>query len=407
MRKILLLLLACSPFAVLAQGFQVNLQGQKQIGMGHTGTALLLDGSSVFFNPGAVANLSQNYVQAGVSPLFFKAGFVESGSNVQYNTGNKIATPFSAYGVWGPKAARWKVGLGIYTPFGGLADWGNNWPGRFALTSLDLKAIYFQPTFSYKLADFISVGAGFVYNHGTVNLQRAIPLAGANGESGMAELKGGGSGIGFNAGVFIDTKKGLTIGITHRSKVNTKLNNGDAIFTVPGSASANFPSPNKFNAELPLAATTSIGFGYTPSVKWLLAFDANYVHWNSYKALVFDYTNNTNALQDTYSPRDYKNAVSLRIGAQYKATAQFTFRAGGGYATTPVKDGYVTPEVPDANRMFYTAGLSYVVSKKFDLDLSFEYEHLGNRTQTNIETQLAGTFKTNVYIPGIGLVYHW
>jgi hypothetical protein len=36
-----------------AGGFQINLQGQKQTGMGHTGTGLLLDGAPLFFNPGA------------------------------------------------------------------------------------------------------------------------------------------------------------------------------------------------------------------------------------------------------------------------------------------------------------------------------------------------------------------
>lgn len=408
MRKVLLsLFFAFVPFVIFAQGFQVNLEGQKQIGMGHTGTGLLLDGSSVFFNPGAVANLSENYLQAGVSPLLFKSGFVQAGSNVQYNTADKVAPPFNAYAVWGPKAARWKLGLGVYTPFGGLTDWGNNWPGKYTLTSLNLKTIFIQPTVSIKLADFISVGAGFVYNHGSVNLKRSIPLADANNPQGEAELKGSGSGIGFNAGVFIDTKTGLTIGITHRSKVNTKLNDGDAFFKVPASLQANFPSPNTFKAELPLAATTSVGLGYSFAKKWLVAVDANYVHFDVYKALAFDYASNTNVLQDTYSPRNYKNAVSLRAGVQYKASNQLMLRAGGGYASTPVRDGYVTPEVPDANREFYTAGLSYLVNKHFDVDLSFEYEHLNNRTQTNIESQLSGTFKSNVYIPGVALVYHW
>ena len=54
MKKILLLVLALIPVLTFAQGFQVNLDGQKQIGMGHTGTGLVQDGASVFFNPGAV-----------------------------------------------------------------------------------------------------------------------------------------------------------------------------------------------------------------------------------------------------------------------------------------------------------------------------------------------------------------
>src|ERR1700761_146204 len=100
MRKILLLALALAPVLSYAQGFQVNVEGQKQIGMGHTGAGLAQDGASVFFNPGAVAMLSQNYVQAGISPLFYKSDFNQSGTTVQDYNANKIATPFTGYAVW-------------------------------------------------------------------------------------------------------------------------------------------------------------------------------------------------------------------------------------------------------------------------------------------------------------------
>ena len=46
-------------------------------------------------------------------------------------------------------------------------------------------------------------------------------------------------------------------------------------------------------------------------------------------------------------------------------------------------------------------------AQHFDLDLSFEYEHLFQRSQTNYETHLSGSFKSDVYIPGISLAYHW
>jgi long-chain fatty acid transport protein len=133
----------------------------------------------------------------------------------------------------------------------------------------------------------------------------------------------------------------------------------------------------------------------------------NFTKWDVYKTLGFDYAKNTATLQDTYSPRNYKNGWSYRAGAEYKATNKIFVRGGGGYVTTAVRDGYVTPEAPDANRYYLTAGLGYTVTKKLDLDVSFEYEHLDSRTQTNIESQLSGTFKTNVYIPGLSLTYHW
>ena len=44
--------------------------------------------------------------------------------------------------------------------------------------------------------------------------------------------------------------------------------------------------------------------------------------------------------------------INIRGGAEYKATDKLALRFGGGYATTAVEDGYVTPEAPDANRAY-------------------------------------------------------
>lgn len=407
MKKLLLLLLWLSPAVALAQGFQVNLGGQKQIGMGHTGAGLVQDGASIYFNPGAVAMLQDNYIQAGISPLWFKSGFNPSGSNVTNFTKNNVATPIQAYAVFGPKASFWKFGIGVYTPFGGLTDWGNEWQGKYALISLDLKAIFIQPTLSIKLADFLSVGGGFIYNHATVDLQRAIPLVDAQGNTGKGTLTGSGKGYGWNAGVFVKTEIGMTVGLSYRSQVKTTISNGNAVFAVPASVQGSFPQPNTFTAGIPLPGTATIGLGFYPSSKWTIGFDANLVGWHSYKALAFDYATNTPNLQDTYSPRNYKDAVAFRAGAEHKTTDKLALRFGGGYTSTAVKDGYVTPEAPDANRYYVTGGLGYKVTPKFDIDLSFEYEHLYARTVTNIETQLSGTYKSNVYIPGISLSYHW
>jgi long-chain fatty acid transport protein len=407
MRKLFLLLLAAMPVVVFAQGFQVNLHGQKQIGMGHTGTGLVQDGASVLFNPGALAMNPENYVQAGISPLLFESAFLPDNSNTQYNVANKVATPFTAYAAWGPKNSNFKFGMGVYTPFGGLTDWGTTWTGKYSLESLDLKAIYYQPTISYKINNIISIGAGFVYNHASVDLKKAIPLANSSGADGQAELVGTGKGYGWNAGVYLKPSEKFSIGLDYRSQVNTSINGGNAIFVVPASVQSNFPQPNTFSSSIPLPSTSSIGFGYYPNKNWTFAIDVNYVHWSVYKVLEFDYGTTTAALQNTVSPRNYKDAASFRGGAQYKFNPKLDLRFGGGYATTAVKDGYVTPEAPDANRFYLTGGCGYKLAKHLDLDVSFEYENVASRDQTNLESNLAGKFQTNVFIPGLSLAYHW
>ena len=403
MKKILLGLLTALPLWGFSQSFQVNLQGQKQIAMAGAGTGLAIDEASVFFNPGAVSFLEHNGIQGGVSALYLKTAFRETGSNITEYNKDKIAPPFQVYAVWGAPQSNLKFGLGVYTPFGGAMHWDEDWSGKYAVTSLDLQAIYIQPTASYKITDNIGIGAGLVYALGKVDLRRAIPITLNNGQASTAQLKGSTGDLGWNAGIYIkDLFGGLSVGITHRSQVTAKVTDGDAIFVVPEVLASGFPT--KFTAELPLPATTTIGFGYSVSPNTTLALDVNWVAWNKYKQLAFDYDNN-DRIEDTHSPRNYKDAGAIRLGVQHQYNEQFTVRAGAGYAITPVKDGYVTPEVPDANRVILSAGFGYQPTEKFSVDFSFLYENVKSRTQTNIETGLAGDFKTAVYIPGISVSY--
>ncbi|WP_443939802.1 OmpP1/FadL family transporter [Pedobacter sp. MW01-1-1] len=407
MKKILFSMLLAAPIMVWGQGFQVNLQGQKQAGMAGAGSALALDEASVFYNPGAVTFLEKNSISAGVHPLFFKSAFQLAGTNNTEYVENKIAPPFEAYAVWGPKSNKWKLGLGVYTPFGGMVDWGNNWSGKYTLTSLNLKAIYFQPTLSVKITENIGLGAGFVYNHGEVNLQRALPVNYPNGEVGKATLEGTGEGFGWTAGLYVKTLSNITFALTYKSKVVTKLDNGTAKFDVPQSLVSSFPAGNTFNAELPLPSTTTLGIGIPVCEKTHLAFDVAWVQWNVYKELAFDYAVNTPALADTKSARNYRDGASFKLGINHQASDRFALRAGLGYAISPVQDGYVTPEAPDANRFIASVGAGYSFTKHFEVNASFFFEDVESRKQKNLETGLDGTFKTLVYAPGLSLTYKW
>lgn len=404
MKKKLLIFLLGLPFLGYAQSFQVNLQGQKQIAMGGAGTGVALDEAAVFFNPGAVSFLKQNGVQAGISPLLLKTSFREAGSNITEHNKDKVATPIMGYAVFGSPASRLRFGLGIYTPFGGAMHWDENWTGKYTVTSLDLRAIFVQPTLSYKITDHIGIGAGLVYSNGHVDLRRAVPLTLSSGESGTAKLEGSTHDFGWNAGIYVETISGVSIGVTHRSSVNARVKDGDATFKVPDALLSSFPT--KFTATLPLPATSTIGFGFYPSDKTTILFDVNWVHWSKYKDLSFDYDNNAR-IADTKSPRNYHDAAALRLGFQNQTTAKLVLRAGVGYAFTPVGVGYVTPEVPDADRVLLSAGLGYKASERFSVDLSFLYENVKTRSETNIETNLNGSFKTLAYIPGIALTYKW
>lgn len=407
MKKLVLsIFLAASSTLVFSQGFQVNLLGTKQVGMAHAGSALKTDASTLVFNPGASAFLEHNEVYVSGNAAIINNAFLHAGASQTEEADNGVATPFSVNLLFGPKEGKWKAGLAAYTPFGGQTDWGKSWSGQMALTSLQLQAIYVQPTFSYKISDKLGIGAGFVVNFGKVDLQRNLPVSGPSGAAtGSAQLKGNGMGYGFNVGLYYQATEAFSLALTHRSMVKTTVDDGDAIFNVASSLSANFPQPNTFKSTINLPSTTTLGLGYKATDKLTLALDINYVNWSVYDTLAFDYEKNTSTLSDTHSPRSYENSWAFRLGGQYNVTEKLAVRAGAGYVLTPIKDGYVTPEIPDANRLILSLGLGYQISEKFSVDASFLYENLAKRSQTNLETQLQGTYKTLAYIPGIALSY--
>lgn len=406
MKKLLIGICMLCPALLFAQGFQVNLQGQKQQAMGGAGVATNLDAASVFFNPGSVSHLEENSVSAGVSLTSESTAFRDGNSQQLYRTNSPISTPFTGYGVWGPKESKFKFGMGIYTPFGSTIKYEDGWSGRFSLTQMKLLSVFFQPTVSYKINEKLGIGAGFVYAYGHIDLSRDLPVTNSNGEYATANLTGSAGGMGYNLGVYYKPSEKVSFGISYRSGIKMKLDKGTANFNVPLSLATSFPSGN-FSATLPLPEVLTVGVGVKPTEKLLLTFDANIIGWSSYKSLSFDYEQNTSSLKDTESPRNYKNAYALRLGAQYKLNDKFVVRAGTNFEKTPIKDGYVTPEVPDADRINFTGGIGYKPSDRFVIDASFSYINFLKRTDTNIETNMSGTYKTRILVPGISLTYNF
>lgn len=391
-----------------ASGFQVNLQGQKQIGMGHVGTGLALDEASIFFNPGALSHLRQNGFMVGVSPLVSKTAYRElTPGNTTAQTHNPLGTPFQVYGTFGSTEGPLRFGIGVYTPFGSSVVWGNYWQGRFGLTELSLQAINIQPTVSYRITNKLGIGAGFVYSFGSVNLQRSIPLQDANGTEGRAELDGKGSGIGFNAGIYFQPTEKLSLGLTYRSKVEMKVKEGEANFTTPAAPpiAARFPD-TQFEATLPLPANISFGVGFRATDKLLIAADVQHVQWSAYESLRFDYADQVNGTTFSESPRNYKDSFAYRLGIQYGATDKLALRAGIYFDQTPVQNGYLTPETPDADAIGSSVGLSFMLTEKLSLDASFLYVNRQERTdEANLSGGIPGTFKSVGYIPGFALSY--
>ncbi|MFD1467855.1 OmpP1/FadL family transporter [Hymenobacter caeli] len=431
--KILLLAggtLLGSATAASASGFQVNLGGQKNIGMGGVGVGLSLDQAAMYYNPGALALVRDNGVQVGVNGALARVSYRSGDGGPQRNLQNSVVTPFNFYAGFGPKDGKYKFGVAVYTPYGNKLTYDPAWEGRYALTSIDLQSIYVQPTFSYALTPQLSVGAGLtILAYGSVNLQKDLPLPTGTGHielDGKAKTQ-----FGVNAGIFFKPSDKLSFGLSYRSKMDAKVENGSVTYSglATGASAAavnrSFTATN-FGATLPLPAVAAAGIGIMPTDKLTIGLDAALTFWSDYRTLDFNFSgNNGNAGAATdansglvggnsvsSSKRYYQDALAFRLGAQYKASDKLYLRLGTSYDFTAVKDGYVGPETPDSDRLTGSAGLSYHVTDNFGVDASFLFEKLLQRTQTQQDLisagttdRVAGTFRTDAYVPGLGLHY--
>jgi long-chain fatty acid transport protein len=413
MKKYLLAssLLLASSVASFGGGFQLNLQGLRQLAMGGSGTAWPWDASTIFYNPGGLARLKNIQVYGSVMAIMPATAYGNIRTQSSQSAVPQTFTPFSIY-VGGPlqRDSKFALGLGIYTPFGSGVKWDDNWIGKYIIQSIDLQCVFFQPTISYRASELLSIGGGFIYAAGAIDLRKAMPVHSVNGpydpnrDEGQAHLHSAANGVGFNLGLQFKLSESLQLGLTYRSQVNMNVSGGSANFTVPSALRDSFPNTT-FDAQLPLPQVVSVGVGWRPIEALTLQFDLNYTGWSAYDTLRINFTKTTSSLENMRAPRQYKNVISPRIGATYKISRVVAVMGGFAYDPTPIKDGFVSPDLPDANRVIATCGLTIKPIPRFTIIAAFEAATSVKRTASYDHEGFSGTYKTSAAVPGIAFYY--
>lgn len=402
-----LFLTALLPVSSFAGGYLISLQGIRQMAMGHTGVGIAMDASNVFFNPAGLSYLkSKLAVSTGVSILWDRAHYQNTDTWRQYQTDSPTGTPLDCYAAY-KLNDRLSVGLGFYTPFGSQVEWPEDWTGRTLVTSVDLKSLFFQPTVSYKLRDWLSLGGGLIIASGAVNLQRADLLA----AGAKVELdKHGITRLGYKLSLMVKPLERLTLGIDYRSEIDMEAEGGDASFIgFPASIFHEPSSPlqtadDRFDASLPLPAELSVGLSYRVGQKWLLAGDLNYTYWSAYDALRVHFQ--TNQAASFTTPRNYENTFIYRLGAQYLCTPRLTVRLGYYRDQSPSPDSYWSPETPTTDNDGFTAGFSYAISKRLACDLAYLYVNGNERSVHNKTSAFYGDVYAQAHVFGLGITFN-
>lgn len=409
MKKIVVTIALTAGVLSYAGGFRVSLQGVKQLAMAHT-SAHAEDASVAFFNPAGISFIP-NKLSVAAGGFGVKADITYQNPSTldSYTTQNPLGTPVYA-------AVAYKVtddislGFSFSTPFGSTIEWPNDWAGREIVQKIELKALYFQPMVSFKLAPWASIGGSFIYAKGKVDWTKAVTQFG--GTLNIKDDKA--TGKGFGLGFYFQPNSQWDVSVAYRSPVDMKADAGIASFDVSPSLFSviglNGNGQDNFKATLPLVDEYTLGVTYKVTPKWQISGDFNYAGWDRYDRLTLDFENAPvgNQADDPtvlVSPKNFKSTRTWRVGTQYMVTDVLAARLGYYHDESPYEDKDFIPETPSFEANVITGGIGYKW-KSFGIDLAGAYNFQTPRDVKNDYYNFYGQAKAKAFYFGLGLSYN-
>lgn len=416
-------------FCVGATAALVSLAPQQATASGYLtarfgsdhGTPAAPNPYAVYFNPAAIAGVTGTQIVADLSLVVRSVTYDRSAqaltpaspvslndpNYVRSNTGkanlnNVLPLPFlGAVSDLGTKKLR--VGYAFYIPFGGMATWNRRdaWEGnqaapgavdgpqRWHNISGSILAIYNTAALAYQISPQFSVGANVsaIYHHAETTRARTFDssddIRSPNGalKEGRSYINVSGFNLSAALGVYFTPNDRVKLGLSYTSQpgFGTTRMNG----TLENQFGSDPLRAQATNVDLLQAYPDIIRFGaaFRTSQRFEIRFDADFVRWSTFKnqclvnageACELDANGNqTNGQVVLNVPREWKNAIGIRLGAAYWVTDELELFGSASLTTSAVPKTTIDASTIDSTRLYGALGARYEFSKTFALAGSY------------------------------------
>ena len=276
----------------------------------------------------------------------------------------------------------WSIGFGSLSYFGLSQSFDDNWVGRYYVQKSTLIGMTLTPAVSYRVNNWLYLGAGLNLMYGILDDQVAINNIGEARPDGQLKYDDQKWGYGANLGVLVEPKPGTRFGLTYLSEV--KLDFGAV------------PEFSGLGPALELALrnsgllTGSMDLGMTvPQMvmfsayhelneKWAVMGNLGWQNWSRFgKADVqINSSNPTSLTVDQH----YNDTWHVALGVQYRPAIEspWMFSAGIAYDSSAVDDDKRSVAVPMGEVWGFALGAQYAVTPNLTLGAAYEFAWLGD-----------------------------
>lgn len=374
LRKFLLAALISGSCAgkVLANGFSLLDQDAFATGRGEAFVATADNPSAIYYNPAGIAQLSDNNFRGGVYGIYLNPSFTPpsgapNAGNTYYSSDHLAAVPQGFY-THSFRGTPLSAGLGVYAPYGGSIDWGQDTGFRTVATEGNLFYLTINPAVALKLPYGFFIGAGLMANY--VDLKMAQGLLPNQTPPNYFHFRGDGWSMGGNIGLLWQPIKEISIGVTARGVTKVTLD-GHTTYEELTSIQDTSQSAH-MNLSFPWAAVG--GISYRPTPKWNVEFDANWTEWNSFGTTTLYQEGKTKFGVNPTIPvsLNWRNSWTYEFGATRYFNRGWHASAGYIFDKNSVPNQNYSPLAADLNRHFFSIGAGYK-GKTISFDVAYQF----------------------------------
>ena len=403
-------------------GFSIFEQGAKASGMAGAFAATADDPSAIFYNPAGIAQQRHLAAYAGATFINFTNEFtgdpnspITSGVEGKYNRHTFI--PPNVYAIV-PIGQNLTVGFGAYAAWGLRTDWADPWVGRYVSRDADLKTMSFNPTIAWQTSNGkFAVGGGAEYRRARVilnaNRMALNPFSGRIVDVANTRLVSDyGDDIGWNVGVLFKPTDRLRFGATYRTDMDIELEGQAEINQIStGNAQLDaiirtqLPPNQAISTIFPFPAVASAGVAFSPNTNWDVEFDITHMTWSEFEALKVDFM--TTPAAGFTRVQNWEDSSAYRLGANYKATADWDVRLGAVYDQNPQPVEAVSPLLPDSDRFGVTFGAGFHRGPWIVDACAFILHFKDRDTEGQNQEGFNGNYETDAVLWSVNLGYRF
>lgn len=374
------------PSLLNASGFYIPDVGAGCLGRGAAFVVKADDITAIYHNPAGLANLSGTQILLDVGLMDKSASFDRMDEeNTEYPPvrAAEIISPIPFLGVTTDfNSKKFTLGVAAYGPYGVPAvSFPEGGPQRYNIVTSSLEQIYYTMGAGFKLTDWFLFGI----NMGLVDLyvtQNMKFYTGLNDAELTYKLSAHGAKSWAVGGIW-KIYKGLETALSFQPKIPAILKGYLTAKDVPllSEVSDNL----KVSIELPLILRGGIRYKFKESAD--IEFNVVWTGWSTIKNYtgVFE-TGNLFGIQKVVFPKNWHDAISIRVGGDYGLTEKITLRAGYFYDQKAAPIETIDASSIDLDGHGITLGGSFKY-RKYIFTLSYAHIFM---PEVNVENSIAG-----------------